>query len=284
MVEQVLGNARYTITLAAYPHGLFNSQEKLRQLAGWLAYWTKREKDICGSLYPPPYLHCDTYGQIGELVNQGAVTSWDHALIEKTADWILEAGTHTEKNIRIEGAIEIKPEPGNLHPPLVLRLRDQQVKANAQLLLSLYSKGFTGQLVSDEYVNSPDDITAFIDEIKYRCHEKGCDIHSVLQHYMIQIKPPVFGDISSIIDAALYCASEGVHVYIGGTCNETAISAHHVYTVAAVLKPLLAQVLLRPGMDVRMGLLTYADWQNNFLQDFVLKPAPGYGAGGNTTQ
>ena len=114
------------------------------------------------------------------------------------------------------------------------------------------------------------DMRQFLESIKVLCQERDLDPGEVMEHYMIQIKTPTLGDFTQIIEATLYCASEGVSVYIGGTCNETSISAGLVYTVAAVLNPLLTQVLVRPGMDSRMGLLTYADWQNTLIREFIL--------------
>jgi len=270
MVEEVLGNA-CCCRLAAYPHGLFNTQEKLAMLPRYLELWTRYEQEICGEISAESFLHCDTYGQIGELVNGGTVTSFDKGLIENVGDWILQASSHTNKHISIEAPVEVKPlHDGSLDPAGVQALQEQQRKTNACLLTFLFKKGFTGRLVSDEYINTIADMGDFIGEIKHQCQQQHLDSASVLQHYMIQIKTPVLGDFTQIVDAVLYCASEGVAVYVGGTCNETALSARHVYTAAAVLQPLITQVLIRPGMDVRMGLMNYADWQNDFVRDYVI--------------
>lgn len=274
MVEELLGNAKY-LSLAAYPHGLFNSRDKLETVSHYLKLWTQYERDICGTINAHSFLHCDTYGQIAELINDGKVTSCDKRLIHKVGTWILKAAKHSEKIIRIEGAIEIKSADNNLPDGREKTcLREEQIKANAQLLTYLYKKGYTGQIVSDEYVNSIADMAEFIGEIKQICQEDRLDTGAVLKHYMIQIKTPVLDDFTQIIDAIMYCASEGVSVYVGGTCNETTISAHHVYTIAAVLKPAITQVLIRPGMDVRMSLLSYADWQNDFIREYLLRAAP----------
>lgn len=274
MVEELLGNLN-RFSIVAYPHGLFNSIEKLKTLPTFLQLWTIYETNICGGIYPHTFLHCDTYGQISELMQGGRVTHYEQDLIEKVGDWILDASTHTDKTIRIEAPIEIKPDVTiSDYDARKRKMTEQQSQANAQLLAYLYQKGFRGQVVSDENINSIDDMRSFVEEIKRVCAEKNLNLAEVLKLYMIQIKTPTLGDFTRVIDAVLYCAAEGVSVYVGGSCNETTISARLVYTASSVLKPLITQVLLRPGLDVRMGLLLYVDWQNSFIQEHRLNLQP----------
>ncbi len=271
MVEEIIGNLSI-FSIVAYPHGLFNSGKKVEALPSYLKRWSQCEMDICGEIKPNVYLHCDTYGQIGELIHGKRVCHYDKHLVERVGDWILDASRHSKKKIRIEGAIEIKPdsrEPDNGEAKT--RMVEHQSRANASLLAYLYKKGYQGQIVSDENINSLADMRKFLDEIKRVCQEENLNLSEVLKLYMIQIKTPTLGDFTQIIDAVLYCASEEVSVYVGGSCNETNISASLVYTVSSVLRPLITQVVLRPGMDVRMGLLAFADWQNSYIQEYLLR-------------
>jgi methylaspartate ammonia-lyase len=271
MVEEIIGNLNVS-SIVAYPHGLFNSRAKIETLPSYLERWSQYEMDICGETKSSVYLHCDTYGQVGELINGDRVSHYDKHLVEKVGDWILDASKHTKKKLRIEGPIEIKPDlNASDTDEQKKRMVEHQAKANASLLAYLYRHGFQGQIVSDENINSVADMRKFLEEIKRVCRDENLSPSEVLNLYMIQIKTPTLGDFTQIIDAVLYCASEEVSVYVGGTCNETNISASLVYTVSSVLRPLIAQVVLRPGMDVRMGLLSFADWQNSFIQEYLLR-------------
>ncbi len=49
---------------------------------------------------------------------------------------------------------------------------------------------------------------------------------------MVQIKTPDLGSIHNAIEAVLYCHSHGVEAYLGGTCNETDVSARACLHIA----------------------------------------------------
>ena len=65
---------------------------------------------------------------------------------------------------------------------------------------------------------------------------------------MIQIKTPYLCGLDNTIEAVLYCKKHGVEAYVGGTCNETDISARICIQVAMGVCP--AQFLAKPGMGV----------------------------------
>ena len=51
--------------------------------------------------------------------------------------------------------------------------------------------------------------------------------------HIVQIKTPDLGGINNTIEAVLYCREKGMGAYLGGTCNETDISARICTHIAA---------------------------------------------------
>ena len=69
----------------------------------------------------------------------------------------------------------------------------------------------------------------------------------------IQIKTPDLGGINNIVEAVLYCKSNNMGAYQGGTCNETDRSAQICAHIAMATGP--DQILAKPGMGVDEGMM-----------------------------
>lgn len=200
------------------PHALINNVktklgengEKLKEYLTWLV---ERIKNLGADKSYQPIIHLDVYGTIGELFgieNHQAITDYLAELVTICQPYALQ----------IEGPID-----GNSR---------EEVMDNLATLTSLVDRRkIEVKLVADEWCNTLEDIELFAR------NKAG---------HMIQIKTPDLGGLNNTIEAVLICKEQGVSSYIGGTCNETDISARVCLQVAMGICP--DQFLAKPGMGV----------------------------------
>ncbi len=222
------GDDRYTGTdkgimkgADVLPHALIKNVEdevgdqgeKLLEYAKWIK---ERIIKIGASDYHPR-IHLDLYGTIGKIFNKD---------IEKVINYL-------EK---LENAIN--PYSLQLEMPIDMGSKDETVIAFTKIKTAFKERGIKIKLVIDEWANT-------LEEIKEWADNGATDI--------VQIKTIDVGGIDRIIEAVLYCNEKGVGSYLGGTCNETDISARVCANVAVATSPL--QMLAKPGMGVDEPLM-----------------------------
>ncbi|NIR12868.1 MAG: methylaspartate ammonia-lyase, partial [Desulfobacterales bacterium] len=83
-------------------------------------------------------------------------------------------------------------------------------------------RGIKIKLVVDEWANT-------IEEMKEWTDKEAADI--------IQIKALDVGGVNRIIEAILYCKEHEMGTYLGGSCNETDISARVCGNIAIATSP-----------------------------------------------
>jgi len=187
--------------------------EKLLEYAKWI-----KERIIkIGARDYQPRIHLDLYGTIGKIFNKD---------IEKVVNYL-------EK---LENAI--KPYPLQLEMPIDMGSKDETVIAFTKIKEAFKERGINIKLVVDEWANT-------LEEIKEWADNGAADI--------VQIKTIDVGGIDRIIEAVLYCNEKGVGSYLGGTCNETDVSARVCANVAVATSPF--QMLAKPGMGVDEPLM-----------------------------
>ncbi|MCL1998681.1 MAG: methylaspartate ammonia-lyase [Turicibacter sp.] len=214
---------------AVLPHALINNVEtKLgangEKLAEYVAWLSKRIRDVSHEPSYNPVLHIDVYGTFG--------IAFDNDM-ERITDYIgsLE-GAAKPFHLRIEGPIDTGEREGTM-----LALRNIRQK--------LEQKGIDVEIVADEWCNTYEDIVYFTD------NKAG---------HMAQIKTPDLGGINNSIEAVLYCKANNMGAYLGGTCNETERSGQICAHIAMATSP--AQVLAKPGMGVNEGfMIVYNEMQ-----------------------
>ena len=187
--------------------------EKLLEYVKWI-----RERIIkIGAKDYQPRIHLDLYGTIGKIFNKD---------IEKVVNYLA----------KLENAI--KPYPLQLEMPIDMGSKDETVIAFTKIKEAFRARGINIKLVVDEWANT-------LEEIKEWADNGAADI--------VQIKTIDVGGIDRIIEAVLYCNEKGVGSYLGGTCNETDVSARVCANVAVATRPL--QMLAKPGMGVDEPLM-----------------------------
>lgn len=208
--------------VSVLPHGLFNSVEKLGPEGGRLREyltWLADRVDELGSPGYHPRFHVDVYGLVGEVFG----APYDRP---ELAEYFAE--------LRAAAA----PYPLQIEGPMDAGSRAEQIRAMATLRDGLAAAGVDVDLVADEWCNTAADVRAFVDA-------GAADV--------VQIKTPDLGGIQHSGAAVSYCDGTDTRAYLGGSCNETAISARACAHVALATDA--AQVLAKPGMGFDEGYM-----------------------------
>jgi len=204
------------------PHGLINNVRDRVGADGakFLDYvtWVRKRVQEIGDPDYVPELHFDTYGTIGYAFDND---------LEKVADFLVRCG---------EAA---KPYKFIVEMPIDLGSKAAQLDGMAKLNTMLRAKGSDVDLMIDEWCNSFEDLKDWIDS---KCIQR------------INVKTITLGGLHNIVDAILYCNRNGVGAMVGGTCNETDISAMHMANLAMATQP--QSIAGRPGMGVDEGVMT----------------------------
>ncbi len=198
------------------PHGQIDDiPQQLGTGGETLIRYTRWIRDRVSLLSEQPYhptMHLDLHGALGKL--------FEHDLA-KTAQYILE----------LEKAAA--PYPLRLESVVVARSLDDQIQALHQISAKLLEARSKVCLVADEWANTLEDIRRFADA-------KACQ--------MIQIKMPDLGCLSRSIEAVLYCKSRSIQTLLGGSCNETDLSARLTVHLALATQP--TAFTAKPGLGV----------------------------------
>ena len=204
------------------PHGLFNSEEKLgsdgERLVEYLAWLGDRATELGPADYSPRF-HVDVYGMIGDLF--GPPYDRDE-VVDYFADLAAAADPHP---LQVEG-------------PMDAGGRADQIREMAELRDGLADAGVPVDIVADEWCNTYGDVQAFVDA-------DAADV--------VQVKTPDLGGIQRSARAVAECEGTDIRAYLGGTCNETAVSARACVHVALATDA--GQILAKPGMGFDEGYM-----------------------------
>ncbi|KAF5858440.1 hypothetical protein ETB97_004379 [Aspergillus alliaceus] len=163
-----------------------------------------------------PRLHFDVYGTIGDLFSDN----------EDLASFL--------------GRLERSAQPYDLliESPIIAPTKHEQIRQLASLRQLLRKRSLRVQIVADEWCNTLEDMREFADAgaVDY-----------------VQIKMPDLGGIHNSIDAVLYCQEKGIGCCLGGSANETDISARVTAHVALATKP--GFLLSKPGIGADEGVM-----------------------------
>lgn len=242
--DRYLGADRAILKRAdGLPHGLFNTMEKLgprgRGLLEYCGWLRRRLAELCGSDYHP-FLQFDVYGTIGLCFGLDTADMADYL-----ASLVRCAHPY---ELRVEGVLEG-------------RSRSEHLGLMAELRRRLRERGVPVALVADEWCNTLGDVEEF-------ARAGAADY--------LQIKMPDLGSLARSVEAVLACQRAGVGAYLGGSCNETDISAR--LTVHVALATRADYVLVKPGFGIDEGLMLM---RNEMLRTLrVLGGAGGRGGDG----
>ena len=222
------------------PHGLINNiEEKLgyrgEKLEEYIIWIKNRIIKLRNDKSYNPVIHIDVYGTLGII--------FGNENYEKIADYMGHLGEIAKPfKLRIEGPVDMEQ-------------REKQMIALKNLRKIVDDKKYNVEIVADEWCNTLEDIKYFTD------NKAG---------HMVQIKTPDLGGINNIVEAILYCKSNNMGSYQGGTCNETDRSAQICAHIAMATGP--DQILAKPGMGVDEGMMiVYNEMQRILALDKLME-------------
>ena len=207
------------------PSQLGEDGEQLVRYVRWLK---ERIEELGGSNYRPA-IHLDVHGALGRIYEN-------------------ELGRILGYLYRLESYVQ--PLTLRIESPVIMETRGEQIEALRTLREYIQFRNMAVQIVADEWANTLQDITAFVDA-------EAAD--------MIQIKMPDLGSLNNTVDAVLACKEAGIKAFLGGSCAETDISARVAAHVALATQPTM--VMARPGMGVDEGISIV---QNEMTRALVL--------------
>lgn len=218
------------------PHGLINNVrdkvgangEKFLEYVGWVS---KRVREIGDADYRPE-LHFDTYGTLGYAFN---------ADLERVADYLARC------------ADAAAPYQFVIEMPIDLGSKAAQMEGMHKLNSLLKQRGAKVDLMIDEWCNNLDDMKDWVNSGSIQ---------------RINVKTITLGGLHNIVESILYCNRNGVGSMVGGTCNETDISAMHMAHLAMATSP--QSIAGRPGMGVDEGVMTI---YNEMMRIAILEKA-----------
>lgn len=204
------------------PHGLINNvNEKVgargEKLLDYVAWVSRRIRELGESDYHPK-IHVDTYGTVGYAFNND---------IAAVADFL---GKLQKAASPFEFIIEM---------PIDLGSKEAQLQGMGELKTALRARGIDVKLMIDEWCNNFEDLQQWVDSGTID---------------KINVKTITLGGVHNIASSILYCNKKGVGAMMGGTCNETDISAMMCAHIAMATRP--EAIAARPGMGVDEGLMT----------------------------
>jgi methylaspartate ammonia-lyase len=219
--DRYLGADRAILKRAdGLPHGLFNTLDKLGPRGqGLLEYcdWLRRRVQALGGSDYRPFLQFDVYGTIGLCFALDAAAMADYLTS-------LARSAHPYE-LRVEGVLEGRSRP-------------EHIDLMAELRRRLQEQGIPVKLVADEWCNTLADVEEF-------ARAGAADY--------LQIKMPDLGSLARSVEAVLSCQQAGVGAYLGGSCNETDVSAR--LTVHVALATRADYMLVKPGFGIDEGLM-----------------------------
>ena len=209
-------------TVDVLPHGSFHNRDEIGEEGGELLQYTRWLSDRVsrvGDEGYSPRIHLDVYGQLGKVHDPSTEMEQLLAYLEK-----LQAAA--------------SPYPLTVEAPIHRENRESQLRLMSRLRSRLAEQSLSIEIAADEWCNTLADVRAFADA-------EAVDL--------VQVKMPDVGEIHRSMEAVLYCEGTSVDAFLGGSANETDLSARCSAHVALASDP--SYVLAKPGVSVDESLL-----------------------------
>lgn len=205
---------------AVLPHASFTLAEDLGPnaivLTGYVRSIAQRIREVGAPGYKPR-IHLDLYGTLGDLFGDDleGLANYMAGLVKEAAPFELL-----------------------LESPVVAPTQARQIEVFKTLKRLLAERDAPVRLIADEWCNTLEDIRLF--------SEAGASDY-------VQIKTPDLGGINNSIEAVLFCKANGMRCCLGGTANETDLSARLTAQIALATGPDF--MLTKPGIGADEGIM-----------------------------
>jgi methylaspartate ammonia-lyase len=206
--------------VAMMPHGSFTTAGDLGPGGSVMLNYAREVADRIKAIGAPGYkprIHLDVYGTLGDLFGDD---------MDAVCDFL--------------GSVKAAVEPFDflIETPVIADTQAGQMELFSRLRAGLKQRGIKIGVIADEWCNTLEDVRLFVDA-------------QVVDY--IQIKTPDLGGINNSIEAVLYCKSHGVGCCLGGTANETDLSARICAQVGLATGPDF--MLSKPGIGADEGVM-----------------------------
>jgi methylaspartate ammonia-lyase len=205
---------------AALPHASFTLARDLgpdgQALMDYAASIAQRIREVGAPGYHP-HMHLDLYGTLGDLFGSD---------LDGLTDFLERLGNAA-------GPFDVMIES-----PVIAASRGAQIEALGRIKSGLRARASTVRLIADEWCNTLEDTRVFAEA-------GACDL--------VQVKTPDLGGINNSIEAVLLCHANGMGCCLGGTANETDLSARITAQIALATGPDF--VMSKPGIGADEGMM-----------------------------
>jgi len=205
---------------AALPHASFTLAADLGPGGQVLMDYTRAISKRIGEVGAPGYvprIHLDLYGTLGDLYGRD---------VDGLADYVARLGDAA------------RPFDLMIESPVIADSRAAQIDMLGRLKAGLRARGCSVRLIADEWCNTLEDTRAFAEA-------GACDL--------VQVKTPDLGGINNSIEAVLLCRSKGMGCCLGGSANETDLSARMTAQIALATGP--DYLMSKPGIGADEGMM-----------------------------
>ncbi|HEY0296014.1 MAG TPA: methylaspartate ammonia-lyase [Bordetella sp.] len=206
--------------VAMFPQSAIQTVAECERLPGYVT-WIRERIDKWGGEGYLPDLHFDFHSSLGRMLDND-----ETRIIDYLAGICEKAGpcrVYFEDPVLSKGPAEAIERMGSLRAKLQARLEN-------------------ARLVADEWANGPGQVAAFA---------------AAQASHAIQIKMPDNGSLLESIAAMQACKQHGVLAYLGGSCNETDISARASVHVGLAFGAW--RMFTKPGLGFDEGLMIMAN-------------------------
>jgi len=205
---------------AALPHASFTLAADLgpngQVLMDYAGAISRRIQEVGAADYRPR-IHLDLYGTLGDLFGSD---------LDGLADYLARLSE------------QARPYELLIESPVIAASQQRQIEIFRTLKDKLKSRGAKLGLIADEWCNTLEDTRLFAEA-------QASDF--------VQIKTPDLGGINNSIEAVLLCRRHGMGCCLGGTANETDISARVTAQIGLATGPDF--LLSKPGIGADEGLM-----------------------------
>jgi methylaspartate ammonia-lyase len=218
--------------VAILPHGSFTVAADLgpggQALIDYARTISARIREI-GEVDYRPRIHLDVYGTPGDLFGGD---------VDALVDYL--------------GRVAAAAQPFEvlIETPVIATSRAAQIDVFKRMRAGLKARNIKVGLIADEWCNTLEDIREFADA-------QASDF--------VQIKTPDLGGVNNTIEAVLYCKSHGMGCCLGGTANETDLSARISAQIGLATSPDF--MMTKPGLGADEG---YMILTNEMLRTIAL--------------
>lgn len=212
--------------IAMFPQSALQTAADCERLPEYVSWIVRRLEQLAGSDYAPD-LHFDFHASLGRMLGND-----EDRVCDYLADIVRRA----------------RPYKVYFEDPMLSATADEALERMARLRERFDTRGPHCGLIADEWANAPGEMARFA---------KAAAAHA------IQIKVPDNGSLTATIEAMRTCREAGILPYLGGSCNETDISARATVHVGIAFGAW--RLLTKPGMGFDEGLMVMTNEMNRTL-------------------